>query len=200
MTEIYAKTLEMRTAARQRSQTLAAQAQRKYQPLHLLMMFFAFSAVGYVWEVLVDLVRVGELVNRGVLYGPWLPIYGVVGVALMLCANRFLDRPGQTFLLTALVCGVIEYAASWILEVATGMRWWDYSFMPLDIQGRVCVEVLVFFAAAGMAAMYLLAPTLDDGLQRLKTRTKGIMATVLCSVFVCDLLVALLVVPNTSAV
>ena len=200
MTEIYEKTMEVRAAARVRLGALSARAQRQYRPLHLLLLFFAFSAVGYVWEVLVDVVRCGVLVNRGVLYGPWLPIYGVVGVALVLLCKRFADKPGQTFLLTAMMCGVIEYAASWILEAATGLRWWDYSFMPLDIHGRVSVEVLFFFAAAGMAGLYLLAPALDDKLQALRTRTKGMLAAVLCTGFVCDLLVALLLVPNTSAV
>ena len=49
-------------------------------------MFFGFCLVGWLWEVTLHLITHGEFVNRGMLHGPWLPIYGggVVMIAVLL--------------------------------------------------------------------------------------------------------------------
>ena len=49
---------------------------RQYAPAELAGLFFAFSAAGWLWEVALHLVFNGELVKRGTMLGPWLPIYG----------------------------------------------------------------------------------------------------------------------------
>ena len=48
-----------------------------YKITDYILFFFVFSFIGWVWEVCLVLVQTGKLVNRGVLFGPWLPIYGV---------------------------------------------------------------------------------------------------------------------------
>ena len=50
-------------------------AERNYKPVHLLLMFFIFSVVGWVWEVILGYMTGGMIVNRGVLHSPLLPIY-----------------------------------------------------------------------------------------------------------------------------
>ena len=48
-----------------------------------LLLFFLFSAAGWVWEVALGVVTTGQVINRGFLRGPWLPVYGVGGVLLL---------------------------------------------------------------------------------------------------------------------
>lgn len=61
---------------------------KKYEPTSIILFFFIFSFVGWLWEVGLYLFRDGILVNRGTMYGPWLPIYGV-GCTLIVLLTKF---------------------------------------------------------------------------------------------------------------
>ena len=47
-----------------------------------LLRFYLFAAIGWLWEVLLTAFVTGAWVNRGLLHGPWLPVYGIGGVLL----------------------------------------------------------------------------------------------------------------------
>ena len=81
---------------------------RQYAPAELAGLFFAFSAAGWLWEVALHLVFNGELVKRGTMLGPWLPIYGAGGVLAVLLLRRFADKPLRVFALGVALCTVIE--------------------------------------------------------------------------------------------
>ena len=63
---------------------------RNYSVPSLIILFFVFSFIGWAWEVSLHLVRDGVFVNRGVMYGPWLPIYGSGGIMILVMLNRCL--------------------------------------------------------------------------------------------------------------
>ena len=64
-----------------------------------LLLFFLFSAAGWAWEVLLTACTTGQWVNRGMLHGPWLPVYGVGGVLLAAVLGQIggkgMARPGR---------------------------------------------------------------------------------------------------------
>ena len=60
----------------------------EYRIIDYIAMFFIFCFIGWVWEVCLYLVKDMVLVNRGVMYGPWLPIYGAGGVFIIALLNR----------------------------------------------------------------------------------------------------------------
>lgn len=68
--------------------------QKTYSISTLILMFFLFSFTGWVWEVACHLVEDRMFINRGVLFGPWLPIYGAGGVMILVFLKRFFERPG----------------------------------------------------------------------------------------------------------
>ena len=141
-------------------------ALRSYTLLHLAAMFLIFSLVGWVWEVALAFLIEGVFVNRGTLHGPWLPIYGAGGIAILVLLRRLRDRPALLFVGAMALCGTLEYVSSWYLEAMHGERWWDYSGYFLNLNGRICAEGLLVFGLGGMAIVYLLAPALDDLLCR----------------------------------
>ena len=53
---------------------------------------------------------------------------------------------------------VLEYGTSWALEKLFHAYWWDYSSMPLNINGRVCFPYSVGFGVAGLIVVYFIAP------------------------------------------
>lgn len=161
---------------------------RHYTLINLLLCFFIFSCIGWCWEVGLHIVRDGELVNRGVNWGPWLPIYGVGGVMIIVLLRRFAKKPGILMAATFVLCGVVEYFTSWYLEMTKGMKWWDYSHNFMNLNGRICLEGLLTFAIAGLLFVYIAGPALDNKLNKLDMKVKLPLAIILCAAFGTDLI------------
>ena len=96
----------------------------EYRLTDFIFFFFSFCFVGWVWEVMLHIVRDHELVNRGTMYGPWLPIYGVGGVVIIFLLDRFKADKLKLFLMSMGICGVLEYIASWILDFFFYSQFW----------------------------------------------------------------------------
>lgn len=164
---------------------------KNYELTSIILFFFIFSFVGWVWEVALYLFRDGILVNRGTLYGPWLPIYGV-GCTLIVLLTKFkklrkmLKNPFLTFGVVMFLCSAIEYATSWYIEVTTGIRYWDYTGVFLNINGRICLECSLFFGLGGVLCVYIVAPFLERNLQRLTNKLKISMCIALLLIFGAD--------------
>ena len=161
---------------------------RHYTVWSLVLMFFIFSFIGWLWEVSLHLVTAGEFVNRGTMHGPWLPIYGTGGVLILTLLNRFRKKPLVEFIATVVMCGILEYFTSYFLEEMTGMRWWDYSGYFLNLHGRICAEGLLVFGVGGLAIVYVLAPLLDNAIQKLSEKKLAAICAVLTLAFTADAL------------
>ena len=160
---------------------------RSYSLLHLIYIFFAMSVVGWLWEVSIHLVRDGEFVNRGIMHGPWLPIYGAGSILVLVVLKRFREKPALEFFTTIIVCGCVEYFSSWYMELRyDGQKWWDYTGYFLNINGRICAEGLLVFGLGGLAIVYFVAPILDNLLRLVNTKALILIAVILVSVFTFD--------------
>ncbi len=142
---------------------------RHYSIWSIILLFFIFSVIGWAWEVSLRLVTDGEFVNKGALQGPWLPIYGGGGVLILMLLNRLRKRPVLEFIGSVVLWGCVEYITSLVLETLhNGERWWDYSGYFLNLNGRICAERLLMFGIGGIAIVYMLAPLLDNQIQRIR--------------------------------
>lgn len=165
---------------------------RNYSITSLILIFFAFSVIGWMWEVSLHLFGDGVFVNRGFLHGPWLPIYGAGGVLVLVLLRRFAEKPALMFILTMAVCGVVEYFTSWILWETQHKYWWNYSGYFLNLNGRICAEGLIMFALGGCACVYIVAPFLDEMFKRIPKRPAAAICTMLALCFVADTVVSLI--------
>ena len=159
---------------------------RHYSIWSIIAMFFIFCFIGWSWEVSLHLVKDGVFVNRGTLFGPWLPIYGSGGVLILLVLYRFRNRPGLEATLTVLLCGVLEYTSHWFLEVTKHTKWWDYSGYFLNLNGRICAEGLLVFMLGGMAIVYALGPVIDNWLRKVNKKALMTICIILLSLFAVD--------------
>lgn len=158
-----------------------------YSLRSLILIFFTFCCIGWVWEVAFHYMNTGHFVNRGVLYGPWLPIYGSGGVLILVILKRFRDRPLVYFGLVIGLCGNLEYFISWWLEYFKGAVWWDYHKMFLNLNGRICLEGLLFFGLGGMIFTYIFAPFLNQHFQKIPQKRGKIICLILVVCFLSDL-------------
>ncbi len=160
---------------------------RRYSIISLISIFFIGCFIGSIWEVSIHLVEDGVFVNRGVLHGPWLPIYGTGAIMILIALYKFRKKPWLEFLTAVLLCGIVEYFTSWYLEVThNGQKWWDYTGYFLNINGRVCAEGLLVFGIAGIACVYVLAPLIDNLIQKINTKILLPIVVALLLLFTAD--------------
>lgn len=148
--------------------------------------------MGWIWEVILHIIEDGMIINRGVLAGPWLPIYGAGGILILLLLKKWRRQPFHLFGMIMLLCGTIEYFTSVMLEMLFGVRWWDYSDMLFQLRGRVCLEGLTIFGFGGLFIVYAAAPFLDNRIQKLSTQKRRILCMLLLLLFTGDLLYSFL--------
>lgn len=160
---------------------------RDYSLVTYILLFFIFSFIGWIWEVLIYVVEDGVFVNRGTMFGPWLPIYGFGGVCGIILLKRFIDRHVLTFFLVTAVCTTVEYFTGWYLETFKHMRYWDYTGYFGNIKGRVCLEGALIFGFAGCAGIYIMAPFFDDMLKKIPFKIRLWICVILSVLFCVDL-------------
>jgi len=136
--------------------------------------FFIYSILGYCGEVLYCSIPAKHFVNRGFMYGPWLPIYGFgglavrcIGAALVRQASSVQPNPVVVFILSMIVCSIIEYIGSWILQKWFNVKLWDYSKYKCNIHGRVCLLNSTLFGLAALLMTYVIHPLLSTGVKGL---------------------------------
>ncbi len=161
---------------------------RTYTIWSVILTFFAFAFVGWCWEVGLHVIADGAFVNRGVLHGPWLPIYGGGVTLIVVLLARWRSDPPAELVSIVLLCGFVEYFTSLFLEMTKGMRWWDYTGYFLNINGRICAEGLMVFAIGGMAAVYIVVPILDALWSRVDRKILVPVCIILLTVFIADLI------------
>ena len=131
--------------------------------LNLVLIFFIYSCLGWCMEVALKYRQFHRFINRGFFTGPILPIYGS-GVALITVVVEWLapfeSGYGTTFAISFLLCGTVEYLASYYMEKRYHARWWDYSQKPMNLHGRVWIGNLVLFGLGGTAVVHLTNPLL----------------------------------------
>jgi len=161
---------------------------RKYSIPNYVLMFFIFGFIGWAWEVVLHIFKDGKFVNRGVMHGPWLPIYGFGGLLIIILLRRFAKKPVLLLVSTFVLCGVLEYVTSFVLELSKGKRWWDYSNCFMNLNGRVCLEGLLIFCLAGVLFVYIAGPFFDNLLNKFKVKGKIIVGAILVAIFIGDMI------------
>ena len=165
---------------------------RRYSITDYIFMFFIFCLIGWLWECGYHLFRNHEFVNRGTLYGPWIPIYGVGGTLIVLLLDRFRDNKLKLLVLIVSLCAVLEYLASFILEFMFNSSYWNYKNEFLNINGRICFAGLAAFAIGGMAGIYILAPAISEFVGKFSKKKQMVVVTLLCIAFLADLVICMI--------
>ncbi len=180
-----------------RRQWMKIDYDRDYSFSTIVLFFFTYSLVGYIWEVFYTLLNEGILVNRGTMTGPWLPIYGVGGMVIIVLLKPLRKNPLLMFAGTTVACGILEYFASWLLEMMFDAKWWDYKGYFLNINGRICLEGLLVFGLAGVAFTYIFSPLLDNLYKAIGGKARKIIISALVLTFAVDFVLCALQ-PNTG--
>lgn len=137
----------------------------------ILAYFIIYSILGYVIETLFGIVTKGVWESRkSFLYGPFCAIYGVGAVIMVVLLHKYIKKYNTLFVAGFIIGSVVEYLVSLLGEMLLNVKWWDYSNMPLNIDGRICVYFSIFW---GFLAIYLICsvnPKVDRLINWIKSK------------------------------
>lgn len=128
----------------------------------IFLYFFIYSVLGWIVETLYCRVKGGKWTNRGFLFGPYCPIYGFGALIVIYFLNYFTTSPIKVFFYGMLFTTALEYLTSFILEKMFNAKWWDYSSMKFNINGRVCLLNSLEFATLGLLLTYIIHPNISE--------------------------------------
>ena len=139
----------------------------------ILAYFIIYSVAGYIIETVYGMITKGVWESRqSFLYGPFCGIYGVGAVVMIIFLHKFPKKYNALFIGGFIVGSITEYLVSLFGELILGVKWWDYSNMPFNINGRICILFSVFW---GFLAIYLIAslnPKIDKLINWVKSKFK----------------------------
>mgnify|MGYP003289686578 CR=1 FL=1 len=128
-----------------------------------ILLFFFYSAAGWCLESLYCSIGEKRFVNRGFLTGPMCPIYGTAAlVMVILIYNPFRDNPLAVFLLGIILCDIVEFITSYLMEKLFSARWWDYTYELLNINGRICLKHTLYWGVISIIFVKTIHPAIDS--------------------------------------
>lgn len=117
--------------------------------------FIFYSFLGFILEVLFARITRSAKQDRKCMYFlPLCPVYGLGALLIVNLPTTIQRNPFLLFLFGALAATAAEYGVDWFYEKVLKVRFWDYSSMPWNVNGRVC---LPFSLAWGVLSLGLIA-------------------------------------------
>lgn len=158
----------------------------------LFVWFIFYSFLGWVWETIYCSVQNRHFCSRGFLFGPVCPIYGICIIIVQLLvhfSSGLVDVHApvwRVFLICTAGSAVVEYTTSWYLEMRFHARWWDYSNLPLNVHGRICLPISLCFGAGGVVIVRYILPVFERTGSRIPLIVWEIAALLLMGVLAAD--------------
>lgn len=165
-----------------------------------IILFFIYSIAGWIAEMIFGIMVNKRAVNRGFLIGPYCPIYGAGVISITFALAPFMDHKVIIFIMSMLICGLLEYLTSYFLEKIFHARWWDYSKQKFNINGRVCLEMLVPFGIAGYVIMYFVNPWLINLISIMPAVVEIVIAIALTAILTIDAIISMRIIFNLKKI
>jgi len=159
--------------------------------IKLATLFYLCSIFGYLYELILCYFYSGKVFSHGILYGPWLPIYGT-GALLVMLFYKYKKKPLIIFLLSFFITGIFEYLCGFILLKFLKMRLWDYTGYFLNINGLVCFLSAFCFAIGGLLIIYLIYPFVKKIYEKVNKKLLKVILSVISIIFLGDVIATIL--------
>lgn len=111
-----------------------------YTMIQWLFFFYLYSFMGWCFESAYVSVSEKKLTNRGFMRGPFLPIYGSGATMMLVVSMPFRDNLVLTYLAGCVGATILEYITSVAMEALFQVRYWDYSHLRFQFQGRISLS------------------------------------------------------------
>ena len=155
----------------------------------ILAYFIIYSVIGFIIETIFGLLTKGVVESRkSFLYGPFCGIYGIGAVVMIIGLQKFKKNNYTLFIGGFIIGSIVEYVISLIGEIIFHIKWWDYSDMPFNINGRICIWFSFFWGALAIYLMSHIHPKVDNFLNKFSPKKVKIVTIILTILIFIDFL------------
>ncbi|MBP3597510.1 MAG: putative ABC transporter permease [Clostridia bacterium] len=158
------------------------------------VLFLIYSFAGWFLESVGGIINVKKFVNRGFLIGPYCPIYGVGVICFTLLLSQYKNDLVLLFFLSMLIAGVLEYLTSYLMEKIFNARWWDYSKNRFNINGRICLETMIFFGICGCLFLKILNPFFEKWINMIPDLILTIITSIIGIIMFIDFIISTIII------
>lgn len=163
-----------------------------YSVLEYLWLFIIYAFLGWCIEVAFHVVTCGRFINRGFLNGPVCPIYGFGMVILIFSLTPLVDNFILLFLGSFLLTSILEFITGFILEKVFNDKWWDYSDVPYNIKGYVCLSFSIAWGLGAVFILNIIHPPINKFVSILNNEVGNILLAILLAYFLADFIITIL--------
>ncbi|CAM4176821.1 putative ABC transporter permease [Erysipelothrix aquatica] len=157
----------------------------------LFIYWIIYSFIGWILETVYCSILSGKFEERGFLNGPLVPIYGFGAMIILATLLPYAFNPVLVFLLGLILTSSLEYLTSYIMEKAFKMRWWDYSEMFMNINGRVCLLNSTMFGALSLILVEYIHPVIVALIANISMEYLNYIAIALFALVIIDFIASL---------
>ena len=157
---------------------------------NIFLLFILYSVLGFIIEVTLNLITKKRFINRGFLLGPYCPIYGVGSLLIISLLDKYKNDKLVLFVLIVVICSILEYVTSYLMEKIFHIRWWDYSNHKYNINGRICLSTMIPFGLGGVLLITYLNPFILSLIDKVPNNLVISCVVILLIVFITDILLS----------
>ena len=144
---------------------------------HLFWYFLIFSILGLIIETLYCYITTGVLESRkGLIWGPFCPVYGVCGAFLIFVLSKINCKSILGLFISGFILGSIaEYVLSFGLEAVYGIRFWNYEYLSLNLNGRISLIFSIYWGLLSVILVKFVKPLIDKLINKIKPHTRNVI-------------------------
>lgn len=153
-------------------------------------LFITVSFLGWIVEIIVTFLETKKVVNRGFLLGPYCPIYGISSLIMMFFLDPYKNDLLVLFIMAVVICTISEYITGVVMEKLFKARWWDYSHIPFNLNGRVCLSNSMLFGVGAILLLKWIIPFIVPHLLIFPTPAFYFVSGILLLIFLTDFILS----------
>lgn len=161
---------------------------------YYFLLFIIYSFMGWIMEIIDNIIVKHKIVNRGFLLGPYCPIYGFGCLSLIFFLSNYKSDPIILFFMAIVICSILEYTTSYIMEKLFKLRWWDYTDKKFNINGRICAETMIPFGLLGTLVICVINPFFESILNNIPTNILNNISIILFVIYFIDQLISISII------
>lgn len=152
---------------------------------YYLNLFFINSFLGFLLETGLKAFVFHDM-NNGILFGPWIPVYGfgaviIVVVSKIIFHKLKLSKLSQTvilFFIVVLLLSLLEWLGGIVIEILFHKEFWNYRNQKFNIGPYISLGMSLLWGFIAIVLVYVVLPIEDKIIKKIP-RWFSILALVL---------------------
>lgn len=157
---------------------------------NILFYFAIYSFLGWCIETIYKTILEKKFINSGFLHGPFCPIYGFGAVIMILLLEQLPNNIFIIFIVNTILLTIWEYIVGVLLEKIFKTKYWDYSNLKFNINGRVCLKNSIYWGVLGVIFHFIVHPVVQSQVSIIPNRILFHIDIAIYIIFLTDVIIS----------